>query len=103
MVKDYDWHNIMVATKTRKTPQEGSVTIPQLAETLGISRIAVWNKVKKGEIPATRVGRQYVISAREARIAAGEELSPARKRWLEAAVAWVVREYGPVLRRLSHE
>lgn len=79
------------------------MTIPQLAEKLGISRIAVWNKVKKGEIPATKVGRQYVVSARDARVAAGEELSAARKKWLEAAVSRVVREYGPVLKRLSRE
>jgi excisionase family DNA binding protein len=43
---------------------QNSMTMPQLADRLGIIRIAVWNKVKKGEIPATKVGRQYVISDR---------------------------------------
>ena len=84
-------------------PREDSLTVPQLARRLGISRVAAWNKVRKGQIPATRVGRQYVISARDARIAAGEELSPERKKWLEAAVDRVIREYGPVLKRLSRE
>lgn len=83
--------------------RQNDLTIPQLARRLGISRVAAWNKVKKGEIRATRVGRQYIISARDARIAAGDELSPARKKWLEAAVDRVVREYGPVLKRLSRE
>lgn len=83
--------------------QQNSLTIPQLAERLGISRIAVWNKVKKGEIPATKVGRQYVISARDARIAAGEELTSEQEQWIEAAVERVVRKYGPVLKRLSRE
>ncbi|MEN6575887.1 MAG: helix-turn-helix domain-containing protein [Phycisphaerales bacterium] len=79
------------------------LTIPELAEKLGISRVAAWTKVKKGTIPATKVGRQYIVSARDARVAAGEELSGERKRWLEDAVDRVVREYGPVLKRLSHE
>ena len=84
-------------------PREDSLTVPQLARKLGLSRVAVWNKVRKGEIRAAKVGRQYVISARDARIAAGEELSPERKKWLEAAVDRVIREYGPVLKRLSRE
>jgi len=83
--------------------QQNSMTIPQLANRLGISRIAVWNKVKKGEIPATKVGRQYVISARDARIAAGEELTTEQEQWIEAAVERVVRKYGSVLKRLSRE
>jgi len=83
--------------------RQNSLTIPELARKLGISRIAVWNKVKTGEIPAAKVGRQYVISARDAKIAAGEELSPEQERWIKAAVKRVVREYGSVLKRLSRE
>lgn len=83
--------------------RENSLTIPELAKKLGISRVAAWSRIKKGEIPAIKVGRQYVVSARDARIAAGEELSPEQQKWLEGAVARVVREYGPVLKRLSRE
>ncbi len=79
------------------------LTIPELAEKLGISRVAAWTKVKKGRIPATKVGRQYIVSAHDARVAVGEELSGERKKWLEDAVDRVVREYGPVLKRLSRE
>jgi len=90
-------------TKAKKSLHQEGLTIPQLANRLGLSRVAVWNKVKRGEIPAAKVGRQYVISARDARVATGEELSPERKKWLQAAVDRVVREYGPVLKRLSRE
>ncbi len=83
--------------------RQNSLTIPELARKLGISRIAVWNKVKTGEIPAAKIGRQYVISARDARIAAGEELSSKQQHWIKVAVERVVREYGPVLKRLSRE
>ena len=93
----------MFKTKEKRMLPQNSITIPQLADRLGISRIAVWNKVKKGEIPATQIGRQYVISARDARIAAGEELTSEQEQWIEAAVDRVVRKYGPVLKRLSRE
>ena len=38
------------------------VTIPELARLLGVSRIAIYNRVKKGQIPATKIGRTYVIT-----------------------------------------
>lgn len=38
------------------------ISIPQLAKLLGISRIAVYKKVKRGEIDAIRVGRNYAIA-----------------------------------------
>ena len=43
-------------------PKEGYITIPQLAKRLGLSRIAIYKRVKKGEIPATKIGRMYVIT-----------------------------------------
>ena len=38
------------------------LTIPELARILGISRIAVYKKVKNGTIKAIRVGRNFAIS-----------------------------------------
>ena len=37
------------------------ITIPELAEILGLSRVAVFKKVKKGEIKAIKIGRNYAI------------------------------------------
>jgi len=37
------------------------LTIPELAKILGISRIAVYKKVKNGTIKAIRVGRNFAI------------------------------------------
>jgi len=36
-------------------------TTAELAEILGISRVAVFNKIKKGEIRAQKIGRNFVI------------------------------------------
>ncbi|GAG51297.1 unnamed protein product, partial [marine sediment metagenome] len=37
------------------------ITIPQLANILGLSRVAVYKKVKKGQIKAVRIGRNFAI------------------------------------------
>lgn len=43
---------------------EKYLTIPELARLLGVSRITIYNRVKKGQIPATKIGRTYVIADR---------------------------------------
>lgn len=40
---------------------EKYITIPELAKLLGVSRIAIYKRVKKGQIPAPKIGRTYVI------------------------------------------
>lgn len=47
-------------------------SIPELAKLIGISRIAVFKKVKKGQIKASKIGKNYVIPANVA-LAFGEE------------------------------
>ena len=37
------------------------MSIPEYARILGISRIAVYTRVKKGQIPAKKIGRNYVV------------------------------------------
>jgi excisionase family DNA binding protein len=38
------------------------ISIPALAKILGVSRIAVYKKVKKGQIKGVKIGRNYVVS-----------------------------------------
>lgn len=40
------------------------ISIPKLAKILGISRIAVYKKVKKNEIKAVKIGKNYAISTK---------------------------------------
>ena len=79
------------------------ITIPKLAELLGISRIAVYKRVKKGEIPATKVGRIYVITDRTVNKILGKKLTEKGKRRIDEAVRRTVREYGEVLKKLGLE
>jgi len=54
-------------------------SIPEAAELLGISRIAVFKKVKRGKLPALRFGRNWAVpaSALEEAIAAARTRSEA--------------------------
>jgi excisionase family DNA binding protein len=78
-------------------------TIPELAKILGISRIAVYKKVKKGEIKAKKVGRIYAIPKKYVASVLGKELSKKEKKEIEEAVKKTVKEYGEVLKLLGQE
>jgi excisionase family DNA binding protein len=82
---------------------DNAVTIPQLAKMLGLSRIAVYKKVKAGQIPATKVGRFYVISDRTVNEVLNKTLHARDKQRVDRAVKKVVRDYGDVLKRLARE
>ncbi len=79
------------------------ITIPKLAEILGISRIAVYKKVKKGEIKAMKIGRNYAIHRKFVDNIFGKELNSHEKREIDTAVRKTVREYGEVLKLLGKE
>ncbi|MFH1717038.1 MAG: helix-turn-helix domain-containing protein [Planctomycetota bacterium] len=78
-------------------------TIPQLAALLGVSRIAVYRKVKKGQIKAVRIGRNYAIPQKQIAAILGETLREEDKREIEDAVKKTVKEYGQTLRLLGSE
>ena len=79
------------------------LTIPQLAELLGISRIAVYKKVKSGQIKAVRIGRIYAIPNKVIANILGKELTPQSKKKIDKAVKKTVDEYGEVLQMLGRE
>lgn len=78
-------------------------TIPELAKLLGVSRIAIYNRVKKGQIPATKIGRTYVITDQSIADILGKEVTKRDKERIDAAVRRTVREYGSVLKQLAQE
>ena len=78
-------------------------SIPELARLLGVSRIAIYNRVKKGQIPAIKVGRTYVIMDQEIADILGKEATRKGRERIDAAVRKTVQEYGEVLKRLGKE
>ena len=84
-------------------PNRKYISIPDLAKMLGVSRITVYNRVRRGEIEAEKVGRTYVITDQTVNSLLSEEPTTKEKKQIEAAVKRTVKEYGDVLRKLAAE
>jgi len=79
------------------------ITTAELAKILGISRVAVFKRIKKGQIKAIRVGKSFVIPKDSLPEILGRVLSKKNKSEIEAAVKKMVKEYGQTLRLLGNE
>ena len=79
------------------------ISISQFAKILGVSRIAIYKKIKKGQIEATRIGRSYVIPKKYITDITGKTLSEKDKRIIDEAVKKTFKEYGEVLKLLGRE
>jgi len=83
------------------------ISIPQLALILGITRIAVYRKVKGGKIKAIRIGRNFAIPREEVnRIVGkikGKPLNEEGKKQIDIVIAKTMAEYGEVIKRLGKE
>ena len=75
----------------------------ELAKLLGISRIAVFRKIKKGEIKAQKIGRNFIIDKKDLGGILGNALNLAQKTEIDNAVMKTIREYGETLRLLGKE
>ena len=89
--------------KERKFSDEQYLSIPRVAAILGMSRIAVYKKVKKGEIKAIKIGRTYGIPQSYLAEVGGGAIDSAKKKRINRAVKKAVREYGELLRKLGNE
>ena len=79
------------------------ISISQFAKILGVSRIAIYKKIKKGQIEATRIGRSYVIPRKYLTDITGKTLSEKDKKIIDEAVKKTFKEYGEVLKLLGRE
>jgi excisionase family DNA binding protein len=79
------------------------LSISQFAKILGVSRIAIYKKIKKGQIEATRIGRSYVIPKKYLTDITGKTLSDKDKKIIDEAVKKTFKEYGEVLKLLGRE
>ncbi|HEX8947073.1 MAG TPA: helix-turn-helix domain-containing protein [Candidatus Paceibacterota bacterium] len=82
------------------------ISVTELAKMLGVSRVAVFKKIKKGQIPAEKIGRAYAIPMEhvaEVIQKGGRVLTDEEKLEIQEAVEKVVKEYGETLRLLGKE
>ena len=75
----------------------------EVAKILNISRVAVFKKIKKGEIPAKKIGRNYLINKKDISPALKDTLSPKEAKLIKKATAFAVDNYKEALERLSKE
>lgn len=83
--------------------QKEFYTIKEVADLLGISRVAVFVRVKQGKIKAAKIGRNYAIKKSELAEILGEALSVQQKNVLREGVKKTIEEYGEVLEKLGKE
>lgn len=83
--------------------EKQSFSTAELAKILGISRVAVFKKIKSGEIKAKKVGRNFAIERRELAEILGTALSEEKKREIEKSVKKTIKEYGETLKLLGKE
>ncbi|GIW65456.1 MAG: hypothetical protein KatS3mg096_515 [Candidatus Parcubacteria bacterium] len=79
------------------------LTITELARMLGISRVAVFKKIKAGLIRAKKIDGRYYIPANEIDYLRGKTLTIQQKKLIEAAVKKAMKEYGDVILKLGRE
>jgi len=77
------------------------LTTGELAKILGLSRVAIYKKIKKGQIKAERVGRNFMIERKNLGSILGGKLTEKEKTEIEKAVRKTVKEYGETLRLLG--
>lgn len=84
--------------------QNQFISTTELASLLGVSRVTIFNRIKKGVIKAKKVGRNFIIDKADL----PTELSSNRidknaEKFIQTAVAKSVAEYGETLRLLGKE
>jgi excisionase family DNA binding protein len=78
-------------------------SVKELADLLHFSRITIFNRIKKGEIKAEKIGRNYVIKKGDISDFVLDGLTDKVKGEIEKGVKKVIGEYGDVLKKLGKE
>ncbi len=79
------------------------LSVKELADRLGVSRVTIFKKIKNGQIKGEKIGRNYIIPKSELGETANEELTDKLKKEIEKGVNKVISEYGETLKRLGKE
>ena len=76
------------------------ISSTELAKILGISRVAVFKRIKAGQIKAVKVGRNYVIDKDDLGGILNDDLTRKDKEMISKAVKRTIKEYGETLELL---
>lgn len=87
----------------KKQVNRDYLTVKELSELMGISRVAVFNKIKLKKIKAEKAGRNYIIYKKDLTGLLKPGLSENDKKEIEAGIKKVLHEYGETIKMLSKE
>ncbi|HZS42906.1 MAG TPA: helix-turn-helix domain-containing protein [Candidatus Paceibacterota bacterium] len=73
----------------------------EISRLYGLSRTAVFKKIQSGEIPAEKVGRNYIIDVKNLHI--DSNLPKSSRKEINSAVKRAVKEYREVFEKLGKE
>jgi excisionase family DNA binding protein len=82
--------------------EKNYISTTETAKLLGISRVAVFKKIKKGQIKAQKIGRNYLVD-KDSLGGIYKKITAAEKREVSRALNKVVKEFGPTLKKLGKE
>lgn len=82
--------------------KQNFVSTTEAAKILGISRIAVFKRIKTGQLKAEMVGKRYLIETNQLGVTY-RALTAGDKKRIKEAVAKVIRQYGEVIKKLGKE
>lgn len=75
----------------------------ELAKLSGISRVAIFKKIRNGQIRAKKQGRNYAVPVGEARKIIAAKIAPKNEAIIKKAVNLAVKEYGETFMLLGQE
>lgn len=75
----------------------------ELAKIIGVSRVTVFNGIKRGRIKAQRAGRNFVIDRSDLPEILKQIVSEKDRQQIEKAVKKTVKDYKETLRLLGRE
>lgn len=79
------------------------LSVTEVSKLLGVSRVTIHNRIKRGDIPATRVGKIFLIPAGPLAEVLHRGLTESDKSELKDVLKRVMDEYGETLRKLGDE
>lgn len=75
----------------------------EAAQILNLSRIAIFNRIKKGTLAAEKIGRNYIIHRDQLLKALGKSVGKENKADIEKAVNKAAKQYAETFKLLGKE
>ncbi len=73
------------------------LSVAEVAELMGVSRVAIFKKIQSGEILAQKVGRNYIINREDLDLPKAREITEKQKKFIDKSVDRVIDEYEETL------